>query len=235
VATHYDTLGVRPGADQAAIRSAYLAKARAHHPDRHVDASPAVRASTARTMREVNAAWAVLSDPAARRDYDARLAAQARPSSGATGASRAPGPGSPPRPPGPAGRPAGPGAPGTARPGGGAAPGRPLGHGDDDADLVGRGIRLLPVLAVLALLLGIFVFTAFAATSDTGPPTTTLAPGDLAAGMCVRAARVLTVVPCSDAHDATVVSVGVPGRPCPAGTSVYTVDRTRVACLRPSP
>ena len=66
------------------------------------------------------------------------------------------------------------------------------------------------------------------------PAEVTLAPGDLAAGMCVRVDRVLTVVPCADAHDATVVSIVMAGAPCPAGTSVYTVDRSRVACLRPS-
>ncbi len=224
MATHYDTLGVRPGADQAALRAAYLAKARAHHPDRHIDAPPAERARAARTMRDVNAAWTVLSDPAARRDYDARLAAETQARARTS--------------------PAGPGT-GTARPAGSAGHRAPGGHehahahGDgrghpDDVDVVVRGIRLLPVLALSALLLGIFVFTAFAATGDPEPPTTTLAPGDLAAGMCVRADRVLTVVPCSDVHDATVVSVGPFGRPCPAGTSLYTVDRSRVACLRPS-
>jgi hypothetical protein len=231
--THYDTLGVPPGADHAAIRAAYLSMARVHHPDRHVDAPPAARARAARTMREVNAAWTVLSDPAARRGYDARLVAEAqartRASAGPSGAARTGGPGAPARPPAP-------GPSGAARPAGGAvSSGPPFGHRDDDIDLVGRGIRLLPVLGVMALLLGIFVFTAFAATGDPEPPTTTLAPGDLAAGMCVRASRVLTVVPCSEAHDATVVSLTVPGRPCPSGTSVYTVDRARVACLRPSP
>lgn len=212
--SHYDTLGVRPDADQAAIRAAYLAQARTHHPDRHVDAPPAVRARATRTMREVNAAWSVLADPVARRRYDDDLARAAGP-----GARVAP----PPRP-----RP----TPTTTTTRAPSVP--PRGHGED-ADLVGRGIRLLPVLGIVALLLGIFVFTAFAATSDPEPPATTVAPGDLAVGACVRVTRVLTEVPCDGRQDATVASIVDVARGCPAGTSITTLDRARVACLRPAP
>jgi hypothetical protein len=222
VGTHYETLGVRPDADQATVRAAYLAKARTHHPDRHVDAPPAERARSARTMREVNAAWAVLSDAAARRRYDASLAAARAPSPG-TGAGAATAT-SAPRPTRPA---AGPTAAPNERVGG------PTGSdATADVDLVGRGIRVIPVLGLLAVLLGIFVFTAFAATSREAPPTTTATPVDLAAGSCVRAAR-FAVVSCREAHDAVVVSVVDIGRPCPTGTSVYTIAPRRVACLRP--
>ncbi len=91
------------------------------------------------------------------------------------------------------------------------------------------------MIGVVVILLGIFVFTAFAATGDPDPPATTVAPGDLAVGNCVRAGRVLTVVPCNGAHDAVVASIVPVGRQCPRDTSIYTIDRTRIACLRPAP
>lgn len=69
--THYEVLGVAPSADAAEVRRAYLRLARAHHPDRHAAGGPAARAEAERRMREVNEAWAVLSDPERRRRYDA--------------------------------------------------------------------------------------------------------------------------------------------------------------------
>ena len=73
MATHYEVLGVQPGAGAGELRSAYVAKARALHPDRHLSAPPAERRRVERAMQEVNVAWTVLSDPRARRDYDASL------------------------------------------------------------------------------------------------------------------------------------------------------------------
>lgn len=64
--THYEVLGVAPSASAEEVRGAYVALARALHPDRaHGDA---------RRMQEVNEAWRVLRDPAARQAYDASLA-----------------------------------------------------------------------------------------------------------------------------------------------------------------
>jgi hypothetical protein len=70
---HYEALGAAPDAAPAELRQAYLRAARAHHPDFHVDADPATRARSARTMQQLNEAWAVLGDPAARRRYDLTL------------------------------------------------------------------------------------------------------------------------------------------------------------------
>ncbi len=67
---HYRTLGVAPTATAAEIRRAYLALARRHHPDHHLASSAPVRADNERSMREANAAWAVLGDVATRRRYD---------------------------------------------------------------------------------------------------------------------------------------------------------------------
>ncbi|MGI8756935.1 MAG: DnaJ domain-containing protein [Acidimicrobiales bacterium] len=70
---HYDVIGVAPGEEPSAIRRAYLAAARRHHPDFHVDADAGTRASNAQRMQRLNEAWAVLGDAHARAAYDAQL------------------------------------------------------------------------------------------------------------------------------------------------------------------
>jgi hypothetical protein len=71
--THYEALGVAPDAPADEIRRAYLRLARAHHPDRHAaTATPATSDDAERRMRDINAAWAVLGDPAKRAEYDRR-------------------------------------------------------------------------------------------------------------------------------------------------------------------
>lgn len=65
--THYDVLGVAPSADEAALRQAFVALARQHHPD--------VAGGDAARMRAINDAWATLGDPVRRAAYDRSLAA----------------------------------------------------------------------------------------------------------------------------------------------------------------
>ncbi len=71
---HYRTLGVGSASSPDTIRRAYRDLARRLHPDHQRGGSPAERALAERRMREVNAAWAVLGDPDARRRYDASRA-----------------------------------------------------------------------------------------------------------------------------------------------------------------
>ncbi len=71
--THYEVLGVDPSTSQEDLRRAYVRRARALHPDRHVGAEPGRAASAARAMQDVNEAWRVLRDPSRRAAYDARL------------------------------------------------------------------------------------------------------------------------------------------------------------------
>lgn len=66
MATHYDLLGVEPGATLEEIQRAYRLLALRHHPDVAPDAEPA-------TMAAINGAWSVLSDPGRRRTYDEAL------------------------------------------------------------------------------------------------------------------------------------------------------------------
>ena len=61
----YEYLQVSPRADGVVIQAAYRALARHYHPD--VSAS----ANAQRIMREINAAYHVLNDPARRARYDA--------------------------------------------------------------------------------------------------------------------------------------------------------------------
>jgi DnaJ family protein A protein 2 len=69
----YGELEVDPRADESAIRRAYHAKARLHHPDRGGD--PAA-------MTRLNVAYEILSDRARRRRHDAARPRPARPGSG---------------------------------------------------------------------------------------------------------------------------------------------------------
>jgi molecular chaperone DnaJ len=67
----YAALGVPPSATRVAIRAAYRALARRHHPDRGGDAS---------RMAALNAAWHILKDDDRRAAYDAtRKGAATRP------------------------------------------------------------------------------------------------------------------------------------------------------------
>lgn len=66
--THYEVLGVGETASRDELRQAYLAQARRHHPDRQPDGTD--RRTAEARMRDVNQAWAVLGDPARRRQYD---------------------------------------------------------------------------------------------------------------------------------------------------------------------
>ncbi|MBK5221988.1 MAG: DnaJ domain-containing protein [Acidimicrobiia bacterium] len=71
--THYDVLGVPRGATHDELRRAYLALARAHHPDHHAGSTDAERTAAERRMRAINEAWRDIGDPERRRRYDEQL------------------------------------------------------------------------------------------------------------------------------------------------------------------
>jgi molecular chaperone DnaJ len=82
IATHYETLGVRPDATAAEIRAAYLTRARQQHPD----VSGPVAASSG-SMVELNHAYQVLRRDHTRAEYDRQLR---RPSAPTTAEPEAP-------------------------------------------------------------------------------------------------------------------------------------------------
>ena len=63
---HYEVLGVATDADQNEIRDAYRRLAFRYHPDRNKGSREAVS-----RMKEINEAYAILSDPVKRRNFDA--------------------------------------------------------------------------------------------------------------------------------------------------------------------
>jgi curved DNA-binding protein CbpA len=65
--TLYEVLGVNASASGEDLHRAYRDRARVLHPDHRGGADDAA-------MQELNAAWAVLSDPVRRREYDRSLA-----------------------------------------------------------------------------------------------------------------------------------------------------------------
>lgn len=62
--THYQTLGISPKAEAQEIKSAFRMLAVKHHPDKGGDA---------RLFAVVQEAYAVLSDPSRRAEYDGSL------------------------------------------------------------------------------------------------------------------------------------------------------------------
>ncbi len=66
MATHYEILGVGPDSGFEEIQRAYRLLALRHHPDVAPDTDPS-------TMAAINGAWAVLSDPVRRHNYDFEL------------------------------------------------------------------------------------------------------------------------------------------------------------------
>ena len=81
----YAVLGVARDATPLQVARAHRHLAKAHHPDLHEGAAVA-----AERMRAINEAWAVLSNPARRADYDLSHPSSGTPTSGHWGASRSP-------------------------------------------------------------------------------------------------------------------------------------------------
>lgn len=71
MATSYEVLGLRPGAGSDQIKSAFRSLAKQFHPDLHDGDKLAEQ-----RFKEINEAYAILSDPNARAQYDKRLSPQ---------------------------------------------------------------------------------------------------------------------------------------------------------------
>lgn len=94
---YFAVLEIGPGASEQEIRAAYRRLARRYHPDLHPE-----RADAEQRLKELNAAYAVLSDPVQRarylRTYRVRIRVDAAASGTTPAAPHAPRPPSPPPP-----------------------------------------------------------------------------------------------------------------------------------------
>ena len=81
----YATLGLSRDATPLQVARAHRQLAKRHHPDLHEGADEA-----AERMRRINEAWAILSNPIRRREYDRAFPSAGTPSAGHWSASRSP-------------------------------------------------------------------------------------------------------------------------------------------------
>ena len=97
-------------------------------------------------------------------------------------------------------------------------------------------LRALPMVAFVALLAAIIVFTAYARTPGSDSTTTTV-PGPeigIDPGACVRRLPEsgLLPVPCEGSEDGVLIAVTMPGVACPPGTKLSQPVRDGMtACI----
>jgi curved DNA-binding protein CbpA len=84
----YAILGLSRDATPLQVARAHRRLAKRHHPDLHAGAEAV--SDAAERMRRINEAWAILSNPVRRGEYDRAFPAFGRPSGGHWAASRAP-------------------------------------------------------------------------------------------------------------------------------------------------
>lgn len=191
--SHYEILGVAATASAHEIRAAFRRRAREVHPDRQPGSQTSGSDQEARSgqadnaMRELNEAWRVLGDPGRRRAYDQALLARAPVRS-------------------------------VPRRSVDDLDDRPYFHAPAEPGDIGVVLaRGLPWVAAIVVLVGIFVFTAFAGGSDDNDEVS----GSDLVGSCVRLERggVVTKVPCDEPNSGRVDLVAVRSSLCPEGSS----------------
>jgi curved DNA-binding protein CbpA len=76
--THYETLGITRDASEKRVKASYRTLVKTCHPDRFPEGSKEY-AEADKRIREIYAAYAVLSKPVSRASYDAKLNTRALP------------------------------------------------------------------------------------------------------------------------------------------------------------
>jgi hypothetical protein len=178
---HYRVLGVAVGADGASIRRAYLAAAREHHPDRVIGADAARRQLSDHKMRAANEAWRILGDADLKQQYDRERARAAAKTTSASSAARA-------------------------------APTFVPTHDPSGGDFmvasprVAAAMQYGPWFLAAVLALGIFIFTAYAATSSSQTGSGESVDNWVTVGECISlfGPGNYEQVPCDGPHDGVV-------------------------------
>jgi hypothetical protein len=191
--TLYDVLGVRPDASADELRRSYLQRARLLHPDRHVDAGSARRAEVERQMQDLTAAWQVLGDARRRRRYDEQEGIGVR--------EPAPDTSEQPRFV-------------TRLDGTTEADVGPV-----EVDGLARLARGIPWIALIAVLVIIFIFSAYALTGKPGA-------GDIGNGTKTGTCVLITggspsPAPCDTKGARVVITLVGASSPCPQGTERF--------------
>jgi len=241
--THYQVLGVAPGASPTQIRDAHRQLARVLHPDRLSEANDAERRLAERRMREVNVAWTALSDPTRRADYDRSLRARATgPGGGATYGSGASGPGSARSygaPVDPASGPAGADASLADDPDEFFRRLREAERDPDEPQLSSWHFWILrrgPIVAAVVVALFLFVMTAYAGSGNDGASDDPATPTTVGSRDCVRLTegRTAVQVSCSADNDGHIVTEVGAALDCPTKTN-YVLIESRFICISNDP
>ncbi len=203
--SHYDTIGAPEDASASDLRRAYLRRARQLHPDQFANAAPGERSTAERRMQVLNAAWTVLSDPEARRAYDAGRGHAGTQGTGPIVSAR-----------NEAWRP----FDGSDQPPVRAPEPKPVVVDDSAMEIRGvaklvRPAPLLAIFAVIALTVVLLSLVGGGGSANTQPdarPAPTARTGEPLG--CVNLFPAAEEVPCGD-HDGVVWSVVSAGEPCP--------------------
>ena len=96
--THYELLGIEPGADAETIKKAFRREIARYHPDKVIHLGQEFQDMAATRAAELTVAYKTLTDPAQRAEYDQGLGGDGPPPVQAAAAPPTPSPSGPPRP-----------------------------------------------------------------------------------------------------------------------------------------